>query len=81
MAVEGVDGHCHGKREKIEKPASINNVQPWLWRMGGLTRDGIPEPFSRDRVLRRERFPYSSDHKIGNHTGLMYSMLQVLIKR
>ena len=36
-------------------PSDIIRRSPYVWRMGGLTRDGAAEPVSRDQILRRER--------------------------
>ena len=50
-------------------PVSKHQIQPDLWRMSKLTRDGTTEPVSRDQNLRRERgqgnisFPCPADHE------------------
>ena len=45
MAVDGIDGH----------PMSKHQVQPDIWRMGGLARDVMAETVSRDRIFGREQ--------------------------
>ena len=54
--------------------------------MSRLTREGTPEPVSRDQILRRERgqgnihFPCSGNHtsSIGDHTSVIHALLKVL---
>ena len=49
-------------------PVSKHQIQP-EYEMSRLTRDGTPEPVSRDQILRRERgqgkiiFPCSADNE------------------
>ena len=39
--------------ESGKKPVSKHQIQPGVWRMSKLARDGTGEPVSRDRILRR----------------------------
>ena len=51
-------------------PVSKHQIQPRVWKMSRLARDGTAEPISRDQILRNVvrrqgniNFPCSADHE------------------
>ena len=54
MVVADINWRRYGTREEGEEPVSRHRIQPWVWRMSGLTRDGTTKSVSRDQILRRQ---------------------------
>ena len=86
MAMDGVDKHRPGKWEEGNEPMSKHQIQALVWKMTGLTRDGITvdEPFSQDHFMDSERgqemmSPVQlTSSRIGNHTCSVARLLNVM---
>ena len=61
MAVDGTDGRRRGKESGMKERSPrlstgwMIDDSAWVWRMGGLTRDGTVAPGSQDQILTRGR--------------------------